>query len=103
MSREILKTTAVSTLMTAIAWPVALISAANMIDGMWTLAVERADKADVELANSLLESASNVGMKPVTLMGYSMGARVIYKCLKGFTRKQNEGLEKKRVRKDEYT
>ena len=97
MSREILKTTAASTLMTAIAWPVALVSAANMIDGTWTLAVERADEAGVELANSLLESASNVGMRPVTLMGYSMGARVIYKCLKEFTRKQNEWLKKSKT------
>mmetsp|Transcript_28681 Transcript_28681/g.44585 ORF Transcript_28681/g.44585 Transcript_28681/m.44585 type:complete len:652 (+) Transcript_28681:253-2208(+) len=92
MSREILKTTAASTLMTAIAWPVALVSAANMIDGTWTLATERADEAGVELANSLLESASNIGMRPVTLMGYSMGARVIYKCLKEMVRKQKEWL-----------
>ena len=91
-SRELLKTTVASTLMYAIMWPAALISAANTIDGTWTLAIERSDEAGVELARSLLESTDNVGLRPVTLIGYSFGARVIYRCLKELGRRQEEWL-----------
>jgi hypothetical protein len=77
---QVLKHTALATLMTAIAWPYALVSAANLIDGTWTLAVERADMAGKELARSLL--FSKAGHRPMTLVGYSFGARVIYSCLK---------------------
>jgi len=72
-AKEILKQTALSTLITAIAWPYGLVKAANMIDGTWTLAIERADLAGIELARSLLESQA--GHRPVTLIGFSMGAR----------------------------
>jgi hypothetical protein len=77
---QILKHTALSTIMSAIAWPYALVNAANMIDGTWTLAVERSDEAGRELARSLL--FSRAGHRPVTLIGFSFGARAIYACLK---------------------
>jgi hypothetical protein len=77
---QLLKHTAFSTLLSAIAWPYALVNAANMIDGTWTLAVERADEAGKELARSLL--FSRAGNRPVTLVGFSFGARTIYSCLK---------------------
>lgn len=83
---HILKMTALSTLVTAMAWPVALKSAANMIDGTWTLVVERADEAGQELAKSLLFSTA--GNRPVNLVGFSFGARVIYSCLKELARYQ---------------
>lgn len=83
---QILKHTALSTIMSAIAWPYALVNAANMIDSTWTLAVERADEAGVELARSLL--FSSVGHRPVTLIGFSFGARAIYACLKELSRYQ---------------
>jgi hypothetical protein len=57
-----------------------------MIDGTWTLAIERADLAGIELANSLLESEA--GHRPVVLVGFSMGARTIYSCLKELARQQ---------------
>jgi hypothetical protein len=77
---QVLRHTALASLMSAIAWPYALVSAANMIDGTWTLAVERADLAGKELARSLL--FSRAGRRPVTLVGYSFGSRVVYACLK---------------------
>jgi Protein of unknown function (DUF726) len=83
---QILKHTALSTIMSAIAWPYALVNAANMIDSTWTLAVERADEAGLELARSLL--FSSVGHRPVTLVGFSFGARAIYACLKELSRHQ---------------
>jgi hypothetical protein len=67
-----------------------------MIDGLWTIAVERADQAGKELAKvrcfvyfyshimSIVQAllARPAGSPPVTLVGYSMGARVIFSCLK---------------------
>ena len=48
--------------------------------------MERADRAGVELAKSLIDSGA--GHRPVVLVGFSMGARVIYSCLKELTRQQ---------------
>lgn len=59
-----------------------------MIDGTWTLAVERSDEAGKELAKSLL--FSRAGHRPVTLVGYSFGARMIYSCLKELARYQEK-------------
>jgi hypothetical protein len=85
-AREILKQTALATLITAVALPYAIVRAADMIDGTWTLAIERSDLAGIELAKSLLESEA--GHRPVVLIGFSMGARVIYSCLKELARQQ---------------
>lgn len=88
---QILKHTALSTLLSAIAWPYALVNAANMIDETWTLAVERADEAGRELARSLL--FSRAGHRPVTLVGFSFGARTIYSCLKELAKYQEKWSE----------
>jgi hypothetical protein len=84
---QLLKHTALSTLLSAFAWPYALVNAANMIDGTWTLAVERCDEAGKELARSLLYSSA--GYRPVTLVGFSFGARTVYSCLKELVRYQD--------------
>jgi Protein of unknown function (DUF726) len=87
-TRELLKLTALSTLMTAIAVPYALVNAANIIDSTWTLGVERADAAGKELARSLLFSTA--GNRPITLVGFSFGSRAIYSCLKELARFQDK-------------
>mmetsp|Transcript_8760 Transcript_8760/g.17949 ORF Transcript_8760/g.17949 Transcript_8760/m.17949 type:complete len:1081 (+) Transcript_8760:104-3346(+) len=85
-TRQILYQTALHSLMATIALPYALVSAAHMIDGTWTLAIERADEAGVVLAQSLLRSKA--GHRPITLVGFSMGARMIYSCLKELAKHQ---------------
>lgn len=95
-AKEVLKQTALATLITAIAWPYAFVKAADMIDGTWTLAIERSDLAGIELAKSLLESQA--GHRPVVLVGFSMGARTVYSCLKELARHQ-EIWEEQRERK----
>ena len=90
-AQQLLKHTALSGLLSMVAWPVALVNAANMIDGTWTLAVERSDEAGKELARSLL--FSRAGHRPVTLVGYSFGARVVYSCLKELARIQEKWEE----------
>lgn len=85
-TRTILHTTVFATLMTAVTIPYSLVLAANTIDSSWTMAMERADRAGIELAKSLIDSVA--GHRPVTLVGFSMGARVIYSCLKELAKHQ---------------
>jgi len=85
-TRTILHTTVFATLMTAVTLPYGLVLAANTIDSSWTMATERADRAGIELAKSLIDSIA--GHRPVVLVGFSMGARVIYSCLKELDKHQ---------------
>ncbi|XP_021605478.1 transmembrane and coiled-coil domain-containing protein 4 isoform X2 [Manihot esculenta] len=71
--------TVLSTLLAALAWPAALLAATNFIDSKWTIAIDRSDKAGKLLAEVLLKGLQ--GNRPVTLVGYSLGARVVFKCL----------------------
>nr|POE98346.1 transmembrane and coiled-coil domain-containing protein 4 [Quercus suber] len=86
--------TVLSTLVTALAWPAALLAATDFIDSKWTIAVDsssedwgntigkpstESNKAGKLLAEVLLSGLQ--GNRPVTLVGYSLGARVIFKCL----------------------
>jgi hypothetical protein len=77
-TKEVLKQTALATLMAAIAWPSLLMGLAGSLDNDWTLITLRSDLAGIELAKSLLQSDER---RPVTLIGYSFGARVVYRCL----------------------
>ena len=97
-TKTILHTTVFATLMTAVTLPYSLVLAANAIDSSWTMATERADRAGVELAKNLIDS--NAGHRPVVLVGFSMGARVIYSCLKELSRHQEiweDHQQKKRL------
>lgn len=71
--------TVLSTLITALAWPATLLAITDFIDSKWTIAIDRSDKAGKLLAEVLLKGLQ--GNRPVTLVGYSLGARVIFKCL----------------------
>jgi len=68
-TKTILHTTVFATLMTAVTLPYSLVLAANVIDSSWTMAMERADRAGVELAKSLIDSTA--GHRPVVLAGKS--------------------------------
>ncbi|KAL9241440.1 hypothetical protein vseg_015554 [Gypsophila vaccaria] len=71
--------TVLSTLLTALAWPATLLAITDFIDSKWAIAVNRSDKAGKLLAEVLTKGLQ--GNRPVTLVGYSLGARVIFKCL----------------------
>ncbi|KAH9514075.1 Transmembrane and coiled-coil domain-containing protein 4 [Bulinus truncatus] len=90
-AQEVLKQTVLNGILTAIAWPSALISAANFIDNPWSVALQRSQTAGKALAEVLL--AREQGNRPVTLIGFSLGARVIFSCLEELTiRKGGEGI-----------
>jgi hypothetical protein len=75
----------VGALFAAVAVPSALITVSQLIDDPYQLVILRADAAGKELARCLLESEER---RPVTLMGFSFGARVIYSCLIELARHQ---------------
>jgi hypothetical protein len=60
-------------------WPLGLIKVASVLDNPFSVALTRADKAGKVLAHALIDGVQ--GKRPVALMGYSVGARVIYACL----------------------
>ncbi|KAH1206363.1 hypothetical protein AAZX31_16G117200 [Glycine max] len=79
--------TVLSSLLTALAWPAALLAATDFIDSKWTIAINRSNKAGKLLAEVLLRGYQ--GNRPVTLIGYSLGARVIFKCLQYLAKTEN--------------
>ncbi|KAM3394513.1 transmembrane and coiled-coil domain-containing protein 4 isoform X1 [Capsicum galapagoense] len=74
-------------LLTALAWPAALLTITDFIDSTWSIAVDRSDKAGVLLAEVLKKGLQ--GHRPVTLVGFSLGARVIFKCLQVLAESEN--------------
>ncbi|KAG4386558.1 hypothetical protein AAZX31_11G072300 [Glycine max] len=59
--------TVLHALLTALAWPAALLAATEFIDSTWTIAIDRSDKAGKLLAEVLLGGLQ--GNRPVTLVG----------------------------------
>jgi hypothetical protein len=86
---EILKRTVLATLMSAL-WPVYLLKMATAIDNPFAVARKRSEKAGEVLADTLINKAQ--GERPVTLIGYSLGARVVYSCLKSLAERKAFGL-----------
>jgi len=86
---EILKRTVLATLWSAL-WPVYLLKMATSIDNPFAVARNRSEKAGEVLADALINKAQ--GERPVTLIGYSLGARVIYSCLKSLAERKAFGL-----------
>ena len=71
-------------------WPIGLMKVARVIDNPFSVAKGRAEKAGEVLADALINKAQ--GERPVTLIGYSLGARVIYTCLKSLAKRKAFGL-----------
>ncbi|XP_077246446.1 transmembrane/coiled-coil protein (DUF726) isoform X2 [Tasmannia lanceolata] len=82
--------TVLSSLLAALAWPATLLAATDFIDSKWAIAVDRSDKAGQLLAEVLLKGLQ--GNRPVTLVGFSLGARVIFKCLQHLAETGDNGI-----------
>ncbi|KAF4762969.1 hypothetical protein HAV15_001332 [Penicillium sp. str.  len=88
--REVLARTVFSTLMSAVMLPLGLMKVAGIVDNPFSVAKSRADKAGEVLADALINKAQ--GERPVTLMGYSLGSRLIFSCLQSLERRNAYGL-----------
>nr|CAB3267017.1 transmembrane and coiled-coil domain-containing protein 4-like [Phallusia mammillata] len=84
---EALKYTVLAGLITAIAWPASLLSVASVIDNPWSVCLQRSSQVGRQLAEVLL--AREHGHRPVTLIGFSLGARVIFYCLEEMSKRKN--------------
>ncbi|KAJ2906910.1 hypothetical protein MKZ38_009773 [Zalerion maritima] len=60
-------------------WPRDLMKISKVVDNPWSIGMVRADKAGAALADIIINRGH--GERPVSLIGYSLGARAIYTCL----------------------
>ncbi|RKP09283.1 hypothetical protein THASP1DRAFT_14483 [Thamnocephalis sphaerospora] len=87
---QVLKHTALAAIMTPLAAPMTLVKLGSIIDNPWGMAVDRARKAGLVLADVLQERVQ--GRRPVTLVGYSVGALTIFECLQALADRGCYGL-----------
>lgn len=90
LKKEIISRTIFATLASALALPYGLSKASRVIDNPFSVAVSRSEKAGRVLADALINKVQ--GERPVTLIGYSLGARVIYSCLNELADRKAFGL-----------
>ncbi|NXH44751.1 TMCO4 protein, partial [Dicaeum eximium] len=91
MAQEALKFTVLSGIVTALTWPTSLLTVANVIDNPWGVCLHRSAEVGKHLAHILLSRQQ--GQRPVTLIGFSLGARVIYFCLQEMAQeKDSQGI-----------
>ncbi|KAJ5190906.1 uncharacterized protein N7498_009891 [Penicillium cinerascens] len=88
--REVLSRTIFATIMSAVMLPLGLMKVAGIVDNPFSVAKSRADKAGEVLADALINKAQ--GERPVTLIGYSLGSRLIFSCLQSLCKRSAYGL-----------
>lgn len=76
---EILKLTTISTALSALMFPVAILQSGDLIDNPWSVGMARAKLAGQILADVLRRRIH--GHRPVDLYGFSLGSLVILSCL----------------------
>lgn len=90
--RQVLMRTTLAAATSALMWPVAVLQLGDVIDNPWSMGLDRARKAGLVLADAIRSRA--VGSRPVTLVGYSLGALVCWSCLKDLVKTCSFGLVK---------
>ncbi|KAI8365787.1 hypothetical protein BD560DRAFT_401738 [Blakeslea trispora] len=88
--QQALTHTIMGALLAGLAWPLALTKLGYIVDNPWANALDRSRLAGLVLADSLMNR--NLGTRPITLVGYSLGARVIFFCLLELARVNAFGL-----------
>ncbi|WEW57198.1 hypothetical protein PRK78_002660 [Emydomyces testavorans] len=89
-AKQVLKTTMFAPLSGPLVLPVIAAKLSHLIYNPFNVVKARAVKAGQILADALINKAQ--GDRPVTLIGYSMGARVIYTCLLSLAKRRAFGL-----------
>lgn len=71
-------------------WPLGLLRMSKVLDNPWNIAMVRCEKAGMALAECIGRKIQ--GDRPVSLIGYSLGARAIYVCLMALAERRQFGL-----------
>ncbi|KIJ66609.1 hypothetical protein HYDPIDRAFT_86273 [Hydnomerulius pinastri MD-312] len=79
IGQTVLQHTVMTALMGALQWPIILTKLGYLIDNPWSNALDRARAAGSVLAQLLMQR--HLGVRPITLIGFSLGARVIFYAL----------------------
>ncbi|KAE8319281.1 hypothetical protein BDV41DRAFT_230240 [Aspergillus transmontanensis] len=87
---QVLKKTFFASLLSAVVLPLGLLKVARVADNPFSVAKVRADKAGEVLADALINKVQ--GERSVTLIGYSLGSRVIFSCLQSLAKRGAYGL-----------
>ncbi|RUS18793.1 hypothetical protein BC937DRAFT_88334 [Endogone sp. FLAS-F59071] len=77
--QQALAHTVAGVLMAGLNFPMAISKLAYLIDNPWANALDRSCLAGLILADTLMNR--KLGVRPITLIGFSLGARVIFYCL----------------------
>ncbi|KAJ2967069.1 hypothetical protein NQ176_g9847 [Zarea fungicola] len=88
--QQVLGNTILMGLMAALQLPLVLTKLSYLIDNPWAVSLDRATAAGLILADSIVERG--LGTRPITLVGYSLGARVIFSCLQELAKQGAYGL-----------
>ena len=72
--------TALAGVISAFALPVTLIAATDVIDNSWSVICQRVDKV-AEVLFTLIVSRKGYSQRPLSLFGFGLGARIIFKTL----------------------
>ncbi|KAI8990645.1 DUF726-domain-containing protein [Trametes punicea] len=90
LAQTALQATVMTALMSALQWPIILTKLGYLIDNPWSNALDRAKAAGSVLAGVLLHR--HLGVRPITLIGFSLGARVIFYALLELAKKGAFGI-----------
>lgn len=88
--QQVLGQTVLVALMASLQLPMALSKLGYLLDNPWNVSLDRAWSSGLILADTLIKR--NLGVRPITLVGFSLGARVIYSCLVELARQGAYGL-----------
>lgn len=88
--QQLLAATVAGSLIGALAWPLWLSKLSYLIDNPWSNSLDRAKAAGLILADVILRR--QMGSRPLTLVAFSLGARVIFYALRELYRVGGFGL-----------
>lgn len=86
----VLQATAMTALMSALQWPLILTKLGYLIDNPWSNALDRSYAAGLVLADTLINR--HAGVRPISLVGFSLGARVIFYALEELAKRKAYGI-----------
>lgn len=88
--QQVLGSTILVALMASLQLPIVLTKLSYLIDNPWTVSMARANGAGLILADSLIDR--NLGVRPITLVGFSLGSRLIFAALRELANRGAHGL-----------